>query len=297
LSKGDHYTPPIKKIRNSMEFVIPSGCKLIAEKEEYRLPKLYRGDCVFKFVDTRNCSIEGDGTIVIDSQYFVNKYSSACQGIHGIDILGKCYNTQIRGIGISGAAGDCIMVDIGNPRHTLMSDVSLEGATRNGLSIISGFGVVMNNVKSSCNERNGFDIEPEYSDNLLKYIRFTNCRTLSNACGYDIGVSKIVRRRRSNPVDPQPFDIRCYNIVDKDSTQSLLISLPHYKFKMPGMIRIDGLNANPIDKTEGIMIRTSGSQVTDRVRNVSIVNIKSICDVIVETSKVSYTNYVKRIEV
>jgi hypothetical protein len=138
-------------------------------------------------------------------------------------------NITIKGVLIRDTGGDGVYVNGGKSGtgYTL-TDVSVNGAYRNGMSITSADGLIARNChfdnSSGASPQSGIDLEPNNSTDRLTNINFWDCTFNGNAAD---GIHSWLARLTGSNVNPL-LDVRFYRCtVDGNGSDGIsLASLP-----------------------------------------------------------------------
>ena len=190
---SDWVVRPIK-LTSNQEIIFEPGVVVIAKKGEFRSVD----DCLFTAYRSRNITVRGYGaTFEMRKEDYVSDEYKQGQWRHIFKIIG-CSKVNIIGLKLRKSGGDGIYIgqgtSSGSPPCTdiLIEDCSLDDNYRQGISVISGVRIRINNCvfsrTSGHSPAAGIDFEPNYWNNVLQDIVVSNCVFESNQ-GYGMVVA------------------------------------------------------------------------------------------------------------
>src|SRR5699024_4453134 len=168
-------------LRSNQTVVFKPGVIILAKKGAFR----GTGDCLFKGKDLQNVVIEGYGAIwrMRKKDYMHKPYKKA-QWRMGLGLY-NCTNVTIEGLTIERSGGDGIYISGNHNKPTTFSknivikDVKCVSNYRNGISVISVDGLLLDNVVMSYTRGHapqcGIDFEPNNPKQRLNNIKLKNC--------------------------------------------------------------------------------------------------------------------------
>lgn len=170
------YTVSAKSFQAALD--ICSNTTLIINGTIRLLPNEHKGCYILQINGSENVVVKGSGSLIGDK-----KKHTGTEGDwgHGINIL-KSNNVTIEGLNVKSCWGDCIYV--GNESSNIIIDnCSLNDGRRQGISVTSADGVVINGCKITnvfgTAPQHGIDIEPNKGESVnnvrIENIAINNC--------------------------------------------------------------------------------------------------------------------------
>lgn len=170
------YTVSAKSFQAALD--ICSNTTLIINGTIQLLPNEYKGCSILQIKGSENVVVKGSGSLIGDK-----KKHTGTEGEwgHGINIL-KSNNVTIDGLNVKSCWGDCIYV--GNESSNIIIDnCSLNDGRRQGISVTSADGVVINGCKITnvfgTAPQHGIDIEPNKGESVnnvrIENVAISNC--------------------------------------------------------------------------------------------------------------------------
>lgn len=225
--------------------------------------------------NTEMIRIDEDSNIVIKGYHVVfrdvkTNYDITSQYIGGVGIR-SAKNVTIEGVTIKNVAGDGFYLGTYTNRVTntniRLLNINVDGANRNGISIINGDGVWIENPRlvniRGAAPQNGIDIEPNNKSELLRGIRIINPYTANNGGGILVALAHQLDNE-------SPVDIVIDNHVDEGS--GINFTLQAVNGKVTGSVSIN----NPTWKNAsmcGFLAFAYGAESAQvKVNNPTVIN-------------------------
>jgi hypothetical protein len=225
---------PIDLSKPYQTIVLAGGCFVQAKSGAYTSSTA----CLFK-IKADNVSIEGYANGVDRSagvatlEMLPAEYPSNSEWRNAVQIGGRS-NITIKGIDIKNTGGDGIYIGNTNPGplgyayNVEVSDVEIDGANRNGITIIDAVNLLIQNcvVKNTVgtSPKAGIDIEPNSITDRLDNIDVVSCTFMDNGgANITVGLKKM---RDADPLTTaDPIDIRFSNITNSGAgTNGIMLS-------------------------------------------------------------------------
>ena len=196
-------------VRSGTTLVLEEGVELITRKGDFRA----NDAALFLLKDVQDVTILGYGArCAMRKEDYRRRPYEKSEWRHAIEIDG-CARVLVAGILVESSGGDGVYVGRGD-RHAWCSDVELRDLVlrnhyRQGISVISAQGLLVDNVEMSFTEGTppgaGIDFEPNNADERLFRCVLRGCVIHSNQ-GPAIAVVLAKLDRGSTPVDIQVED-------------------------------------------------------------------------------------------
>ena len=178
---------------SNQEIVFEEGVELLAKKGCFK----GKTDCLLRLRNIQNVTLRGEGkgaTLKMrKADYHTAEYEKA-EWRHCVSILSS-QNLKILNLNMVESGGDGIYLGIATqnswPENIVIKDVVCDGNNRQGISVISGVNVLVENVrmintKGTAPEA-GIDFEPNRANEPIRNFVMRNCETRNNAgAGYEM---------------------------------------------------------------------------------------------------------------
>ncbi|MCR5380146.1 MAG: right-handed parallel beta-helix repeat-containing protein [Lentisphaeria bacterium] len=178
---------------SNQEIVFEEGVELLAKKGCFK----GRTDCMLRLRNIQNVTLRGEGkgaTVKMrKADYHTAEYEKA-EWRHCVSILSS-QNLKILNLNMVESGGDGIYLGIATqnswPENIVIKDVVCDGNNRQGISVISGVNVLVENVKmintKGTAPEAGIDFEPNRANEPIRNFVMRNCETRNNAgAGYEM---------------------------------------------------------------------------------------------------------------
>lgn len=175
-------------LRSDLELVFENGVEILAKKGAFR-GKL---DSLFTARDARNLVLRGEGNVVLrmNKRHYQMADYDRSEWRHGISLLG-CENACVENLTVRETGGDGIYLGVFEKlrgcRHIVIRNVIADANHRQGLSIISGSDILIENCvfknTAGTAPEAGLDIEPSKDRQFAERILVRNCLSENNAGG------------------------------------------------------------------------------------------------------------------
>ncbi|MBO7534451.1 MAG: right-handed parallel beta-helix repeat-containing protein [Victivallales bacterium] len=178
---------------SNQEIVFEEGVELLAKKGCFK----GRTDCMLRLRNIQNVTLRGEGkgaTVKMrKADYHTAEYEKA-EWRHCVSILSS-QNLKILNLNMVESGGDGIYLGIATqnswPENIIIKDVVCDGNNRQGISVISGVNVLVENVKmintKGTAPEAGIDFEPNRANEPIRNFVMRNCETRNNAgAGYEM---------------------------------------------------------------------------------------------------------------
>ena len=178
---------------SNQEIVFEEGVELLAKKGCFK----GRTDCMLRLRNIQNVTLRGEGkgaTVKMrKADYHTAEYEKA-EWRHCVSILSS-QNLKILNLNMVESGGDGIYLGIATqnswPENIVIKDVVCDGNNRQGISVISGVNVLLENVKmintKGTAPEAGIDFEPNRANEPIRNFVMRNCETRNNAgAGYEM---------------------------------------------------------------------------------------------------------------
>ncbi len=178
----DWIVAPIVLTHSDQEIRFEAGVVVTAKAGKFR----GRGNCLFSARSKRNITLSGRGATfrMRKADYTKEPYSKS-EWRHALALL-DVDNVTVVGLTIENTGGDGIYVGGGdNGSHDVsIRDVVIDGAHRNGISVISAANLLIDNVvivnTSGTSPQSGIDIEPNTRTQTVQNIVIRNSVIMNN---------------------------------------------------------------------------------------------------------------------
>ena len=178
------YVTPITLTQSNQEILFQSGAVVAAKPGAF----LGAGDALFTATDCTNVSMVGYGaTLTMQKNDYTQPPYSPGQWRSAIDLYGVS-NFAVQGLSITNTGGDGVFVSNDHAstpsQNVTIKDTFINNAYRNGISVISVNGLLIDNsvivsTSGSGLPQAGIDFEPDYSYETIS--NFTVRNTILNA--------------------------------------------------------------------------------------------------------------------
>ena len=178
---------------SNQEIVFEEGVELLAKKGCFK----GKTDCLLRLRNIQNVTLRGEGkgaTLKMrKADYHTAEYEKA-EWRHCVSILSS-QNLKILNLNMVESGGDGIYLGIATqnswPENIVIKDVVCDGNNRQGISVISGVNVLVENVKmintKGTAPEAGIDFEPNRGNEPIRNFVMRNCETRNNAgAGYEM---------------------------------------------------------------------------------------------------------------
>lgn len=178
---------------SNQEIVFEEGVELLAKKGCFK----GKTDCMLRLRNIQNVTLRGEGkgaTVKMrKADYHTAEYEKA-EWRHCVSILSS-QNLKILNLNMVESGGDGIYLGIATqnswPENIVIKDVVCDGNNRQGISVISGVNVLLENVKmintKGTAPEAGIDFEPNRANEPIRNFVMRNCETRNNAgAGYEM---------------------------------------------------------------------------------------------------------------
>lgn len=195
-------------IRNkeNTEIVFEKGCTVLAKANEFKELQ----DFLIHLTDCKNVKISGYGASLRmrKNDYVYGRDYRRSEWRHGIAVF-RCENTEIAGFRIQSTGGDGVYIGQRNKQESVcknivLRDLTLEDNYRQGVSIISADGLLMDNCAVFGTRghlpKSGIDFEPNSEYEVLKNCVIRNCSFMYNK-GSGIHIYLKMFSEKTEPVD------------------------------------------------------------------------------------------------
>lgn len=194
-------------IRNkeNVEIVFERGCTISAKAGEFHDPL----DFLITLTDCKNVKLTGYGAALkMRKKDYVSRAYKYSQWRHGIVIF-RCENTEIAGFRIQSTGGDGVYIGQRGKeqracKNITLRDLTLEDNYRQGVSVISADGFLMENCvvfgTGGHLPKSGIDFEPNNEYEVFNNCIVRNCSFMFNK-GSGIHIYLYYFNEKSAPVD------------------------------------------------------------------------------------------------
>ena len=178
---------------SNQEIVFEEGVELLAKKGCFK----GKTDCLLRLRNIQNVTLRGEGKGAMlkmrKADYHTAEYEKA-EWRHCVSILSS-QNLKILNLNMVESGGDGIYLGIATrnswPENIVIKDVVCDGNNRQGISVISGVNVLVENVKmintKGTAPEAGIDFEPNRGNEPIRNFVMRNCETRNNAgAGYEM---------------------------------------------------------------------------------------------------------------
>lgn len=205
-------TEPLTLNRDGFELVFASGAELVAKRDAFH----GRGDSVLTLTGRRDVTVRGEGAGGVirmhKADYQDPKRYTRAEWRNCITIRGG-KNIRIENLRLAESGGDGILVShykADFPEHIVIRKVDCDGNHRQGLSIICGTDIlvedsVFRNTRGT-NPESGIDVESNKDDDPVRKVVIRNCELRDNA-----GHGLIISLTRLDSRVVGPFDVTMEN--------------------------------------------------------------------------------------
>ena len=183
---------PLFVRKGNRTIIFAPGLELVAKQGAFR----GTNDCLLSLRGVSNVNVVATGaTLRMRKLEYIPPLYALAEWRHLISIAGSTHVSVVGG-SYQNAGGDGVYITGGHgteySRAILLEGITVDGAWRNGLSVISVVNLVVNNsVFANTNGTNpqcGIDLEPNLSSDRLQGIKFFNITLAQNArCGFTMG--------------------------------------------------------------------------------------------------------------
>jgi hypothetical protein len=247
-------TEPLFIRRSNFTVVVSSGAELVAKQGSFH----GTNDCLLSFVSVTNVSLLAKGaTMRMRKLDYVPPAYTKAEWRMALKIVGS-RDVRVIGGTYKDAGGDGIYIAakgaLPYSSDILIQEVIVDGAWRNGLSVISAVNLtVRDSTFSNTNGTNpqcGIDLEPDLSTHRLQGITFLNTTLSQNMrCGFTMGPYALINS--TYPLDVTIKGMRIHGVpgstrdagspkpLSTAGGQGLMLS---DGYKLSGLVRIEDIN-------------------------------------------------------
>ncbi len=179
---SDWIVTPIELTHKDQEVRFEAGVVVSAKAGEFR----GRGSCLFSARSKRNVTLSGHGaTFRMRKADYTREPYSKSEWRHALKLV-NVKNVEVVGITFENTGGDGIYVGGGDDgsRDVSIRHVIIDGAYRNGISVISATNLLIDNVvivnTSGTSPQTGIDIEPNDLNQTIRNIVIRNSVLMNN---------------------------------------------------------------------------------------------------------------------
>lgn len=174
---------------SNQEIVFEEGTELLAKAGEFKGP----GDVLVCLRDIENVTLRGLGNGATlrmrKADYHTDAYQKA-EWRHALSILSS-RNIQVLNLKLAESGGDGIYLGVckkgSYPTDIVIKDCVCDGNNRQGISVIAGINVLVENTKlintKGTPPEAGIDFEPNKADEPIRNFVMRNCHSENNAGG------------------------------------------------------------------------------------------------------------------